>query len=340
MLMSYLVQEPLFLPILTLITAILIDIVVGDPAWLYRYIPHPVVMIGKAIELGETRLNRSKDTRITRILLGAILTLGIVSLASALGLILSRSLGQVSHGWIIESILASSLIAYRGLGTAVRNVAKELARGLEARSLKEGRVAISHLVGRDPESLNEAGICRAAIESMAENFSDGVVAPVFWFALFGLPGLCAYKAINTLDSMIGHKNDRYEAFGKFAARLDDLVNLIPARLAGLFYVFAALFVPGASSFRGLKIMLRDAGQHRSPNAGWQEAAVAGTLGFALAGPRVYPGYVVDDPWMGDGGRTELAVPDINRALKLYVGAGAWMLIAASSPLLVTGIFYF
>ncbi|WP_419901247.1 adenosylcobinamide-phosphate synthase CbiB [Kiloniella sp.] len=330
--MSYLVQEPLFLPILTLITAILIDIVIGDPAWLYRYIPHPVVVIGKAIEYGETWLNRSKNSRITGIVLGAILSLGIITLASALGLILSRTLGQVSHGWIVESILASSLIAYRGLGTAVRNVAKDLAVGL-----KEGRVSISHLVGRDPESLNEAGICRAAIESMAENFSDGVVAPVFWFALFGLPGLCAYKAINTLDSMIGHKNDRYEAFGKFAARLDDLVNLIPARLAGLFYVLAALFVPGASSTQGLKVMLRDAGQHRSPNAGWQEAAVAGTLGFALAGPRTYPGYVVDDPWMGDGGRTELSAPDIKRALKLYIGAGIWMLIAVSAPLLITGL---
>ncbi|MFD2204024.1 adenosylcobinamide-phosphate synthase CbiB [Kiloniella antarctica] len=318
--MSYLVQEPLFLPILTLITAILIDIVIGDPAWLYRYIPHPVVVIGKAIELGETWLNRSKDIRITKIFLGAVLTLSIISLTSALGLILSRTLGQVSHGWIIESILASSLIAYRGLGTAVANVAKELAHGLT-----EGRAAISHLVGRDPESLNEAGICRAAIESMAENFSDGVVAPVFWFTLFGLPGLCAYKAINTLDSMIGHRNDRYEAFGKFAARLDDLVNLIPARLAGLFYVLAALFVPGASCIRGLKVMLRDAGQHRSPNAGWQEAAVAGALGFALAGPRTYPGYTVDDPWMGEGGRSDLTSRDVYQALKLYICAGIWML---------------
>ncbi len=333
MLMSYLVQEPLFLPILTLIAAIFIDIVIGDPAWLYRYIPHPIVIIGKAIEIGETRLNRPKRNRVTNIILGAILSLGIIALAVAIGLILSRTLGQVSHGWIIESILASSLIAYRGLGAAVHNVAKALTLGL-----KEGRVAISHLVGRDPESLNEAGICRAAIESMAENFSDGVVAPVFWFAIFGLPGLCAYKAINTLDSMIGHKNERYEAFGKFAARLDDLVNLIPARLAGLFYVLAALFAPKASSGRALRVMFRDAGQHRSPNAGWQEAAVAGALGFALAGPRTYPGYVVNDPWMGEGGRSNLTKPDVNLALKLYIGAGFWLLLAVSLPLLVLGSF--
>ncbi|KLN62615.1 cobalamin biosynthesis protein CobD [Kiloniella spongiae] len=318
--MSYLVQEPLFLPILILITAIFIDIVIGDPAWLYRYVPHPVVIIGKAIEVSERRMNNPKNNRMTGILLGALLSIGIIALAVAVGLILSRALGQVSHGWIVESILASSLIAYRGLGTAVHNVATALAQSLE-----EGRKAISHLVGRDPESLDEASICRAAIESMAENFSDGVVAPVFWFALFGLPGLCAYKAINTLDSMIGHKNERYEAFGKFAARLDDLVNLIPARLAGLLYVLAGLLISRASAARAFKVMLRDAGQHRSPNAGWQEAAVAGALGFALAGPRKYPGYVVDDPWMGDGGRSDLAAPDIKLALKLYIGAGFWML---------------
>ncbi|KKJ76017.1 cobalamin biosynthesis protein CobD [Kiloniella litopenaei] len=318
--MSYLVQEPLFLPILILIIAIFIDIIIGDPAWLYRYVPHPVVIIGKAIEISEHRMNNPKNSRMTGILLGALLSIGIIVLAVAVGLILSRTLGQVSHGWIIESILASSLIAYRGLGTAVHNVSTALAQ-----SLGEGRKAIGHLVGRDPESLDEAGICRAAIESMAENFSDGVVAPVFWFALFGLPGLCAYKAINTLDSMIGHKNERYEAFGKFAARLDDLVNLVPARLAGLLYVLAGLLVPKASAVRAFKVMLRDAGQHRSPNAGWQEAAVAGALGFALAGPRKYPGYVVDDPWMGDGGLSDLSAKDIKLALKLYLGAGFWMI---------------
>ena len=320
--MSYLVQEPLFLPILILIIAIFIDILIGDPAWLYRYVPHPVVIIGKAIEISEHRMNNPKNSRITGILLGTLLSIGIIALTIAIGLILSRTLGQVSHGWIIESILASSLIAYRGLGTAVHNVATALSQDVD-----EGRKAISHLVGRDPKSLNEAGISRAAIESMAENFSDGVVAPVFWFALFGLPGLCAYKAINTLDSMIGHKNERFEAFGKFAARLDDLVNLIPARLAGLFYVLAGIFIHKASAIRGFKVMIRDAGKHRSPNAGWQEAAVAGALGFALAGPRKYPGYVVDDPWMGNGGRSDLTVTDIKLALKLYIGAGFWMVLS-------------
>ncbi|WP_211212262.1 adenosylcobinamide-phosphate synthase CbiB [Kiloniella laminariae] len=321
-------QEPLFLPVLTLIIAILIDAAIGDPTRLYKIIPHPVVLIGKAIELTEIRLNRNRDSRSFRIVLGALLALGIISLSTAVGLILSHLSGQVPHGWIIESLLASSLIAYRGLGKAVQHVATELALGL-----KSGRLAIRHLVGRDPESLNEAGISRAAIESMAENFSDGVVAPVFWFAVFGLPGICAYKAINTLDSMIGHRNERYEAFGKFAARLDDLVNLIPARLAGLFFVLAALLVPGASPSRGLRIMFRDAGLHRSPNAGWQEAAVAGALGFALAGPRTYPGYVVDDPFMGDGGRKDLDAPDIRQALKLYLGAGFWMLVAVATLLL-------
>lgn len=328
MLTSLLLNEPLYLPVLTLLAAILIDAAVGDPSWLYRYVPHPVVAIGKAIEFGETRLNSARSPRAKRLLLGALLSVAIVALAASVGLILSRALGQVPFGWIGESIVASTLIAYRGLGEAVRRVACELAQGLD-----QGRAAISHLVGRDPNSLDQAGISRAAVESMAENFSDGVVAPIFWFALFGLPGICAYKAVNTLDSMIGHRNERYEAFGKFAARLDDVVNLIPARLAGLFYVLAALFVPGASAGRGWKTMLRDAGKHRSPNAGWQEAAVAGALGFALAGPRTYPGYVVEDPWMGDGGRSELTAADINRALKLYLGAGFWMVMAVTSLLL-------
>ncbi|MCZ4280728.1 adenosylcobinamide-phosphate synthase CbiB [Kiloniella laminariae] len=328
MLLSYLLQEPLFLPVLTLIAAIVIDAAVGDPARLYKIVPHPVVLIGKAIEFMESWLNQPKKSRFARIILGTVLALTIITASTAVGLILSYLLGQVPHGWIIESLLASSLIAYRGLGKAVQHVATELALGL-----KPGRLAIRHLVGRDPDSLNEAGISRAAIESMAENFSDGVVAPVFWFALFGLPGICAYKAVNTLDSMIGHKNERYEAFGKFAARLDDVVNLIPARLAGLFFVLAALLVPGASARRGLKIMFRDAGLHRSPNAGWQEAAVAGALGFALAGPRTYPGYVVNDPFMGDGGRKDLDAPDIRQALKLYLGAGFWMLTTVAALLL-------
>jgi adenosylcobinamide-phosphate synthase len=219
-------------------------------------------------------------------------------------------------GWVLEAVLASTLIAYRGLYDRVRAVAEALDLGLA-----EARAAVAHIVGRDPLRLDAAGVARAAAESLAENFSDGVVAPLFWFALLGLPGLCAYKAVNTLDSMIGQRNPRYEMFGKAAARLDDALNWIPARLAGLLLVAAAAILPEARARDAWRAVRRDAGKHRSPNAGWQEAALAGALGFALAGPREYPDGPVEDAWMGDG-RADLDAADLRAALRLYLVAGA------------------
>jgi adenosylcobinamide-phosphate synthase len=178
-------------------------------------------------------------------------------------------------------------------------------------------------------------VARAAVESLAENFSDGVVAPIFWYCLLGLPGLCAYKAINTLDSMIGHRNPRYEAFGKCAARLDDLANLIPARIAGLFFVLAAAILPGADHRKAWRIMLCDARKHQSPNAGWQEAAVAGALDFALAGPRRYGKRLVEDHWMGNG-RSKLDSDDIAKALNLYLLAGVLTAVTAVIALTIAG----
>jgi adenosylcobinamide-phosphate synthase len=180
---------------------------------------------------------------------------------------------------------------------------------------------VRHIVGRDPMSLDEHGVARAAIESLAENFSDGVVAPVLWTILFGLPGLFVYKTANTLDSMIGHLSPRYRSFGWAAARLDDVLNLAPARLAALLIAAAALVTPQTSSGAALRIMLRDAGKHRSPNAGWPEAAMAGALGLALAGPRRYAERVVADPWIGDG-RARAVPTDMFRALLIYVVACA------------------
>jgi adenosylcobinamide-phosphate synthase len=236
--------------------------------------------------------------------------------AAGLGWALERLLVDWPRGWIAEALLASSLLAFRDLFDHVRAVR----RGLEI-SLDTARAKVAHIVGRDPETLDEAGVARAATESLAENFSDGVVAPVFWFALFGLGGLAAYKAVNTLDSMIGHRNTRFEAFGKVAARLDDALNWVPARLAGLLLVAAATVLPQASAVRAFGTMWRDAPRHRSVNAGWQEAAMAGALGFALAGPRHYPDGVVPDNWMGDG-RAELGPADLNAALRLYLVANA------------------
>ncbi|HJU16520.1 MAG TPA: adenosylcobinamide-phosphate synthase CbiB, partial [Stellaceae bacterium] len=214
-------------------------------------------------------------------------------------------------------------------------VARALGRG----GLAAGRQAVRHIVGRDPQRLDRHGVARAAIESLAENFSDGVVAPVFWYLLLGLPGLFAYKAANTLDSMIGHKGPRYRAFGWAAARFDDLMNFVPARISGLLLAAAALFAKNVRPDRAIVVMLRDARKHRSLNAGWPEGAMAGALGLALAGPRHYVDGVVADPWIGEG-RARAAVPDILRALALYRLAclfegglliGAWLALHVILP---------
>ena len=215
------------------------------------------------------------------------------------------------------ALIASVFIAYRGLFNHVRDVAE----GLET-SLAQGREAVAHIVGRDPDSLDEHGVARAAIESAAENFSDGVVAPIIWFAVLGLPGLFFCKAVNTLDSMIGHRDSRFEHFGKFAARLDDGVNAIPARIAGLLIVITAAIGFGTRGGRAWSAAIDDAEKHRSINAGWPEAAMAGALGLALAGPRHYRDFIVDDAWMNESGRADATAEDIRRALSLYRKAGA------------------
>ncbi|MEQ8357574.1 MAG: adenosylcobinamide-phosphate synthase CbiB [Kiloniellaceae bacterium] len=316
-------------PILAvLLLAMATDLVVGDPKWLYRLVPHPVALIGGGIAVLSRRLNRQNLPRARRILLGAVCTALVVAAAGGLGVVLHGLLAGLPFGWIVEGLLASSLLAFRGLYDAVRAVARALAESLEA-----ARSAVAHIVGRDPASLDLFGVARAAAESAAENFSDGFVAPVFWFLLLGLPGLLAYKAVNTLDSMIGHRDARYEAFGKVAARLDDAVNHVPARLAGLLIVLAALLLPGASAAGAWRAMRRDAPRHRSPNAGWQEAALAGALGLALAGPRHYGGQPVEDHWMGDG-RSAVTAADLARVLDLYLAAGALLFAAVMAALLL------
>jgi adenosylcobinamide-phosphate synthase len=221
-------------------------------------------------------------------------------------------------------LVVAALIAAGNLDQHVRAVAS----ALRTEGLAGGRQSIARIVGRDPDTLDEAAICRAAIESLAENASDGVTAPALWYLVGGLPGMIAYKAINTADSMIGHMSERYRAFGRAAARLDDLVNLPASRLTGLLFIAAAAVVPGASASSAWRAFRRDARLHRSPNAGWPEAAMAGALGLRLAGPRVYDGAVVDDHWMGDG-RAEATVEDINRALTIYrtAFAGALLIVA-------------
>jgi adenosylcobinamide-phosphate synthase len=292
--------------------ALVIEALVGYPSPLYRAIGHPVTWIGAWLAWLERHLNRSGLTFFRRRTLG-VLALGLLLLPVAIAttlLTLAAPPGWI--GFLLLGVLAASMPAQRSLDDHVRAVAETLERA----GLEGGRRAVAMIVGRNPQALDEAGVARAAIESLAENFSDGVVAPLFWLVIGGLPGGALYKAVNTADSMIGHKNDRYLAFGWAAARLDDLVNLPASRLAALWLVLAAALLPGASAPAALRALRRDAGRHRSPNAGWPEAAMAGALGLKLAGPRVYGEDMIADVFMGDG-RSEANAADIRSSLRLY-----------------------
>ncbi|CAA7617297.1 adenosylcobinamide-phosphate synthase CbiB [Magnetospirillum sp. UT-4] len=298
-----------------LFLALGLDAVAGEMGWLFRRLPHPVVVIGNAIAWLEKRLNRPERSEAARRRRGLLTVAVMVTGAAAIGFGLAFLARAFPHAWLLEVFVAATLVAQKGLFEHVDDVA----RALQGNGLEAGRYAVSRIVGRDPQSLDEHGVARAAIESLAENFADAVVAPVFWYLLFGLPGMLVYKTVNTLDSMIGHRNDRYRAFGMVAARLDDGMNLVPARLAGLIIVLASLFAAKGNPWRSLVTMIRDAGNHRSPNSGWPEAAMAGALGLALAGPRKYPGLTVDEKWIGSG-RARANVADIDRALHLFVAA--------------------
>jgi len=280
-----------------------------------RTIGHPVTWMGRLIGVLDRGLNRPTASGARRRLLGLLATLLIVVVAALAGHLLERSLLRLPLGFAVAAIAASTLIAQRSLYHHVRRVAVVL----EEDTIAAARAAVSHIVGRDPDALDEAGIARAAIESLAENFSDGVLAPAFWLALGGLAGGAAYKAVNTADSMIGHRTARHAAFGWAAARLDDVVNLPASRLSALLIVAAAATLPGASPAGAWRVLVRDAACHRSPNAGYPEAAMAGALGLALAGPRVYGGTEIPDALMGDGRRLATAA-DIRAALALYVRA--------------------
>ncbi len=320
--MGLILADAAWVPLAALCLALLLDALIGDPDWLWRRVPHPVVAIGRAIGFVDDRLNRGSGRRRRVAGVGAVAVL--VSGAIGLGWGLAALTGRIPFGWAVEAAIAATLLAGRSLVCHVGAVAD----GLDRAGLDGGRRAVARIVGRDPDSLDEAGVARAAIESLAENFSDGLAAPVFWYALAGLPGLLAYKAINTADSMIGHRSERHRAFGWAAARLDDLVNLIPARLTAPLFALAAVVLPGASPRAALAAAWADAPHHRSPNAGWPEAAMAGALGLALAGPRAYGGDVVADAWMNRDGRQAAMASDIRRALRL--AAGAWVLIGLAA----------
>lgn len=292
-----------------LIPALILDAALGEPKWLWSRLPHPAVLMGRAVALADARLNRGAHRRARGVAAMALLGAGAATLGWLIHLI-------PDYG-VLEVIAAAILLAQKSLVDHVRAVADALRL-----SLADGRRAVSMIVGRDTAQLDQPAVARAAIESAAENLSDGVIAPALWFLVLGLPGLMLYKITNTADSMIGHRTPRHEAFGWAAARFDDLLNLIPARLT-------ALLIALTHGLTDPRPILRDAPLHRSPNAGWPEAAMAVALNVALSGPRAYHGEMRDYPWVWPEGRRNPGPADIEAAC-----AALWRAWAAGLALAV------
>ena len=299
----------------------LIELTVGYPDGLARAIGHPVTWMGRLVSWLDQRLNRDGADAESRRRAGAVAMLALLGIVGLVAFLIEQSLLLLPLGLIAVAILASTFLAQRSLFMHVASVAEALEDG----GVAAGREAVAQIVGRDTADLDEAGVARAAIESLAENFSDGVVAPAFWMVIAGLPGAALYKAINTADSMIGHRTKRHQDFGRTAAQLDDIVNLPASRLSALLIVAASYLTKGASASGAWQATWRDGSKHASPNAGYPEAAMAGALGLALAGPRAYDGAPTDGAWMGDG-RREANAADIRAALELY-GRADGLLIA-------------
>ena len=290
-----------------MLLAMVLDGLFGWPERLFASIRHPVVWIGSLIGALDRRLNLP-GAGVGRLrIAGALAALVVIATTTGIALLIQSVLPDGWIGVAISGIIAWPLVAMRSLHQHVAAVAEPLVAG----NLTAARHEVSRIVGRDPERLDSAGIGRAAIESLAENTSDGVVAPLFWGVILGLPGIAAYKAINTLDSMIGHRTERHRHFGMAAARIDDVANLIPARMSGV--LFALVSTRPAEA---LRIMWRDARHHRSPNAGWPEAALAGALEIRLSGPRVYADHIADEPWL-NGDSPDPEPKDVRRALYLF-----------------------
>ena len=299
-----------------LAAALVLDAVLGEPDAVWRRVPHPVAFAGNVIGRLEARYNAGGNRRLRGALVVAVL--GVASLVAGM------AVHAVPDGGILEVILAASLLAQKSLADHVRDVAAALRDSLDS-----GRSSVSRIVGRDPAQLDEAGVARAAIESAAENFSDGVVAPAFWFAVAGLPGLLLCKVVNTADSMIGHRDDRFGEFGWAAARLDDVMNWVPARLS------AGLIALAHGSADALRVMRRDARRHRSPNAGWPEAAMAGVLGVALSGPRSYAGRLQDFPYVNGAGRRHAGPWDVEASVRAIWRSWAVLLAAVVAGFVLT-----
>ena len=299
---------------LLLALALLLDVFLGDPRLIFKMIPHPISLLGNVISFCERKLNHNSFGDLARLARGALLTVVIAIIVIIIGWVLHVFIALYSL-WVLELILIAFLVAQRSLYDHVRSVSI----ALEKNGIEAGRRTVAHIVGRNTADLDRGGISRAAIESLAENFADGVVAPVLWYLIFGLPGLFFCKAVNTMDSMIGYRNERYNMFGRVAARLDDVVMWIPARFAALLIIVAACVSQRGNPLRAVRFILNDASKHPSVNAGWPEAAMAGALNYALGGPRIYEGGLREGVWIGNG-RFELLPTDIKHSLNLFVAA--------------------
>ena len=300
--------------------ALLVEGFIGYPAILQAAIGHPVQWLGALIAYLDEGLNDAEATPSNNKLAGVFALAALLVCGALPAYIVARLLATVPYGWVLNIALAIPFIAQKSLADHVQAVADALPR-----SLAEGRIAVSKIVGRDPAPLDASGVAKAALETLAENTSDGVVAPLFWYAALGLPGLVAYKAINTADSMIGHKSEKYLNFGWAAARLDDLVNLPASRLSGLLFSGAAFALGKPAALNAWNAMWRDAGKHNSPNAGWPEAAMAGALGLQFGGSRSYHGETINLPTMGNG-RSPQGAKDIAEGLTLFRNAMAVLLV--------------
>tara|TARA_R100000322_G_scaffold18993_3_gene12108 strand:- start:2870 stop:3781 length:912 start_codon:yes stop_codon:yes gene_type:complete len=288
-----------------LVIALLIDAVAGEPERLWSRVPHPAVIMGRAVGWADEMLNHGRG----RVVTGGVTIAALTALAASVGWALAQL------GWVVEALAAAILIAHRSLVDHVEAVADALSL-----SLADGRAAVARIVGRDTTDMDDGDVARAAIESGAENFSDGVVAPAFWFLVAGLPGIMAYKMVNTADSMIGYRTPRHEAFGKAAARLDDVLNWIPARISAVL-MFLVNHRPG-----GWATVAGDAPLHRSPNAGWPEAAMAVSLDVALSGPRSYEGEVRDYPFVNETGERDIGATEVDRSVSVLWRAWIALLV--------------
>lgn len=291
-----------------LLAAMVLDAIVGEPRWLWSRIPHPIVVMGRLIGWCDTRFNRGSQ-RLNGVLVMIVLGVGAI----ALGWVIAN----LPLGWLWQILIAAVLLAQRSLVQHVTAVAD----GLRL-SLDDGKREVAMIVGRDTRDLDQAAVSRAAIESAAENMSDGVIAPAFWFLVAGLPGLLLYKITNTADSMIGHRTPRHEAFGWAAARFDDVLNYVPARLT-------ALLIAATHGISVLKIAYRDGPKHRSVNAGWPEAAMARALGLSLSGPRAYSGEMTDDPALNAEGTRDATPGDITASTRVLWRVWSTLLAATA-----------